>query len=364
MVMRCVFKHHVYLCVVSTALMAGLSLITSHTSKAYADQNCGSSGGVGTVKTIQHNDQPIVCDSRETRILSSTRGGKDININMDKHSGKAAVTVKDGANITILKKLKVTGGLKGGGLPVIKVLNKGQLTLVEEVDVEGVTGGMQKVIAVEGQGSSVTLKGVLKGFERVKINDGGAVTLLKDGVEIKKVEVNNGGTVRFDESVAFNNGEAGIKIEGTGKASVMGMGKTMTVTKGGGIQMDGTGTADVMGLTIMGSGMGVDVQNGREMTLNMVNVSGFRVGVNAQSGTVNINGESTITVKDGGTGIMVSGSGATVSMTQGKITGSRSGGTGVVMQNGREMTLTGVGISKFGKGVDVTGGTLKMMGGR
>ncbi|ENN91102.1 hypothetical protein BBbe_10220 [Bartonella bovis 91-4] len=175
MVMRCVFKHHVYLCVVSTALMAGLALITSHT-KAYADQNCGSGRGGGVVKTIQHNDQPIVCDSRGTRILSSTSNGRDINIDMNKGGGseEAAVTVKDGANITILKKITVTGskgGGKSGSLPVIKVSNAGKLTLDEEVDVGGAT--IKKEIVVDGVGSSVTLKGRLTGFERVQVKNGG-----------------------------------------------------------------------------------------------------------------------------------------------------------------------------------------------
>ncbi|WP_152023206.1 hypothetical protein [Bartonella bovis] len=85
MVMRCVFKHHVYLCVVSTALMAGLAL-TSHTSKAYAkDQNCGSRGS--GAKVVSGNE-PIVCDGGVTRILSSiSGGGEEIKINMDEDMG-------------------------------------------------------------------------------------------------------------------------------------------------------------------------------------------------------------------------------------------------------------------------------------
>ncbi|WP_152023183.1 hypothetical protein [Bartonella bovis] len=376
MVMRCVFKHHVYLCVVSTALMAGLSLITSHTSKAYAkDQNCGSSGG-GVVKTIQHNDQPIVCSSGETRILSSTRGGKEININMDTGPGEAAgaaVTVKDGANITILKKITVTGsGGKGSDQkPVIKVLNKGQLTLDEDVDVGGATG-MQKAIVVDGSESSVTLKGKLTGFERVQVKNGGAVTLLKDGVkgiEGMKVKINDGGMVNMMGDVAFNSvGGAGIQItgDGAGKATVMGVGRTMTVNgSGSGIQMEGSGNADVMRLKIKGSGgTGVRVQNETgTMTLMGVEIEGFKMGVNAQSGTVKINGESTITVKDGGTGISMSGSGATVKMMEGKIMGS-GGNFGVQMMGGTgTVELTSVGIEGVKKGVDMQAGTLDMIKG-
>ncbi|WP_152023195.1 hypothetical protein [Bartonella bovis] len=237
MVMRCVFKHHVYLCVVSTALMAGLAL-TSHTSKAYAQaHNCGS-GGSGVVKTIS-SDQPIVCDSRGTRILNSS-SREEININMDRHSREeAAVTVKNGADITIIKKLKVING-SGSGKPVIKVYGGGKLTLNQEVDVEGAT--IKKEIEVEGRNSSVTLNGVLTGIERgeVKVSKGGMVVLGEGvkGIEEVKVKINDGGgTVRFDGNVTFNNGsEAGIQItgNGAGKATVMGVGKagemvTMTV---------------------------------------------------------------------------------------------------------------------------------------
>ncbi|WP_204379490.1 hypothetical protein, partial [Bartonella bovis] len=159
---RCVFKHHVYLCVVSTALMAGLSLITSHTSKAYAQAlNCGGGSSVSTISS----NEPIVCDrSSRTRVLNSI-SGSEIEINMDtgRDPKEAAVTVKgSGTNITIVKRLTVTGN--GKNLPVIKVYGGGALTLVEEVDVSGAKE-MQKAIVVEGQGSSVTLNGVLKGFE-------------------------------------------------------------------------------------------------------------------------------------------------------------------------------------------------------
>ncbi|WP_152023202.1 hypothetical protein [Bartonella bovis] len=366
MVMRCVFKHHVYLCVVSTALMAGLSLITSHTSKAYANQNCGSGSGA---KVVSGDNKPIVCDSRGTRTLNSSGGG-EIKINMDKDPGKsAAVTVRGPrTEITIIKKLKVTGS-KGGGLPVINVLSGGKLTLVEEVDVMG--AGIQKEIVVEGSESSVTLKGKLTGFEGVQVNNGGMVVLGEKvtGIEGMKVKINDGGgMVRFDENVTFNNGEAGIQItgDGAGKATVMGVGRTMTVTKGSGvngIQMDGAGTgkATVMGLKIMGSGggrgKGVDVQNGREMTLMGVEIEGFKMGVNAQSGTVKINGESTITVTNSGTGLWVGGTG-NASMMGGKIMGSGGGNYGVQGSGTGTVELTKVEVSGFKKGVDMTAGKL------
>ncbi|WP_158244985.1 hypothetical protein, partial [Bartonella bovis] len=200
----------------------------------------------------------------------------------------------------------------------------------------------------------------------VKVSNEGTVVLGEGvkGIEGMKVGIDGGGTVRLMKDVAFNNGaEAGIKIEGSkGNASVIGVGKTVIV-KGSGIEVDGNGgTASVVGLTIKGTGstgVGVDVQNGREMTLNKVEVSGFTVGVNAKNGTVNINGNSTIEVIANGTGIMVSGSGATADLTKVTIKGTGSGMYGV-RGTGGTVTLNMVNVSGVQKGVEATGGKLNI----
>ncbi|WP_343358092.1 hypothetical protein AAJP84_04240 [Bartonella schoenbuchensis] len=61
MVMRRVFNHHVCLCVLSTAILAGLALMTSQ-NKVYAAQNCkGVASSRGNSQTDSAFD-PIVCD--------------------------------------------------------------------------------------------------------------------------------------------------------------------------------------------------------------------------------------------------------------------------------------------------------------
>uniref|UniRef100_UPI001957A5CE hypothetical protein n=1 Tax=Bartonella bovis TaxID=155194 RepID=UPI001957A5CE len=155
--------------VVSTALMAGLAL-TSHTSKAYAQKNCGSGSGVSVVR----GNEPIVCGKGDgTRILNSSGGDININMDMGGGSGEAIKITGPNTNITIMKKLTVKGS-RGSGKPVIKVLSGGALTLDQEVNVEG-AGEMKKTIVVEGGNSSVMLNGVLKGFEGMEmgINNGG-----------------------------------------------------------------------------------------------------------------------------------------------------------------------------------------------
>uniref|UniRef100_UPI00195D1F36 hypothetical protein n=1 Tax=Bartonella bovis TaxID=155194 RepID=UPI00195D1F36 len=217
----------------------------------------------------------------------------------------------------------------------------------------------------------------------MKVSNEGMVVLGEKvtGIEKVKVGIDGGGMVRLLGDVTFNNdAEAGIQIKGSkGNASVIGMGKggtgemvTMTVKgSGGGIEVEaGAGKVDatVMMLKIKGTGsggMGVSMgSEGGTLNMNMVEVSGFTVGVNAKGGTVDINGDSTITVANSGTGIMV-GSAGKMTMMGGSIKGG--GGSGMygvqVMGGTGTVELTKVGISKFGKGVDVTAGTLKMMGG-
>ncbi|WP_192812508.1 hypothetical protein, partial [Bartonella bovis] len=90
-------------------MLAGLSLITSHT-KAYAQsQNC-------TIVDSNRNgvvDKPIVCSGRKgvLNTSSSGRGNKiEMEIKMDMHpDAEAAVTVTgSGTNIIATKKLMVT----------------------------------------------------------------------------------------------------------------------------------------------------------------------------------------------------------------------------------------------------------------
>ncbi|WP_210162036.1 hypothetical protein, partial [Bartonella bovis] len=85
---------------------------------------------------------------------------------------------------------------------VIKVLNKGQLTLDEDVDVEGATG-MQKAIVVDGSESSVTLKGKLTGFEGMKVKMSNRRILLSNE-QINYTSNNNTNFIEIDEKHYIN----------------------------------------------------------------------------------------------------------------------------------------------------------------
>ncbi|ENN91916.1 hypothetical protein [Bartonella bovis] len=111
-------------------MLAGLSLITSHT-KAYAQsQNC---------TIVDHLNKPIVCDRGVTGMLNTSRGDREIkmDIDMGKHSGEA-VKITGGANIMTTKKLMVKVTKWSGKGSVIKVEGSGgKLMLLGGVDVDG-----------------------------------------------------------------------------------------------------------------------------------------------------------------------------------------------------------------------------------
>ncbi|ENN93967.1 autotransporter [Bartonella bovis m02] len=386
MVMGCVFKHHVYLCVVSTAMLAGLSLITSHTKVYAQNQNC-------TIADSNRNgvvNGPIVCSGRKGVLTTSGSNGNEIEINMSGHPDKEAVKIMSGANIMIMKKLMVTvTKWSGKNLPVIKVDKGGKLMLLGgvEVDVTGV--GMKKVIEVNGGMLMLDGVGMIEGKgsgEVMLVNNGGTlmmmgeskITIKGDGSG-KGVQMGSMEKLMMMRDVTFENVSEGINIEGSmGGVMVMGMGTgmgktTMTVKNSGsgvvGIKVQDTKAIDatVMGLKIEGSGgskgvefMGSVTGKGGTLMLNMVEISGFEKGVSASGkGMVNIMGNSRITFK-GGTGLEVKG-GASAELMRTKIVGSGTG-TGVVMGSEGVLEMTSVDISEVGVGGSASNGKLVMMG--
>ncbi|WP_343358096.1 hypothetical protein AAJP84_04300 [Bartonella schoenbuchensis] len=316
MVMRRVFNHHVCFCVLSTAILAGLALMTSQ-NKVYAAQNCkGVAGGEDNGK------EPIVCDGGKNGTGWGNEGGwgelsGKRDIDMSEHSGQAAVTVYNGsgtAKITISSKLTVTDSRSSSQMPAIKV-HSGGILVVVDADVAEV----QKGIVVEGPGSSVmVVKGTIgvraKGGPVIEVSNNGKVVLNEwvtvgtvSGNNAGEVVINNGGTVQLNGQ-SFNNVTTGIKIKGTkGTANVRGGATINLASSGTGLEVEGQANADVMDMTITGKGSGTGVLiNGR--------------------GTVTV---TKVTMKDVAMGARVTGGNATVMMMSGEIRGR--GGKGVVM---------------------------------
>ncbi|AQX30159.1 hypothetical protein BscR1v2_002040 [Bartonella schoenbuchensis R1] len=165
MVMRCVLKHHVCLCVLSTAVLAGLALITAQT-KVYAKSlNCNgiandrASGEPGDRSGDNPNGK-IECDGdgvyergdmggqRYQRVTGGIGGSNgelsgNRTIDMSTHPSNApAVKVHGGrADITIVDKLKITDKNSKSTGPAIQVERQGKLTL-NDVNATGVYKGI------------------------------------------------------------------------------------------------------------------------------------------------------------------------------------------------------------------------------
>ncbi|AQX19229.1 hypothetical protein [Bartonella sp. WD16.2] len=368
MVMRRVLKHHVCLCVLSTAIVAGLALITSQ--KVYAQLktdmgNCNGKAGSGDM--LQGWDNPsgrIECGSEiKTRMLTGVR-----TIDMNSEPGEEAVKIiGPDTDITIGDNLlTVTDKSNNSDKSAIRVEQGGTLTLKEKVSITNV----KKVMEVDGSGSVITVNG--------------GTFRLKDAIERKEnggrvmIEVKKGGKVVFDKRVGSNGGsliisggvgattkvtgievsETGgevemrkgttvnfervteaIKIKGSAEATVSG-GGTINVTGSGGgstvVKMEGSGKADVMSLTINGSGT----------------VTGAEVS----SGTLEL---TKVTLKNVTTGAKVTGSG-TLKVLEGTITGKGTG-TGVYA-GGEKVTLNTVEISQVMTGVEAIKGQLVING--
>ncbi|WP_210160364.1 hypothetical protein, partial [Bartonella melophagi] len=357
-----------------------------------------------------------------------------------RNSGHPAVKVYK-ADITISGALKITDNGQSNN-PAIQVYDRGVLR-VNDVTATGVYKGIE----VSGGGSSVT---VVKGSIEVRAGGGavievknGGMVVLNHGVKVNGggdntgIEVGQGGGTVTLVGTNFRNVKTGIKFTGTGTAaSVMGVGATINLASGGiGIKMEGTGGASVMNMTIKGSGTATgaevtsgtltvntvtmtNVQTGMKVTGNGnatmvggeikgkggtgtgvemntsgtvtlsggVKVEGFetglkvtgsgmrntvtggviqgkRVGVEvSEKGILKVNGEATIEVTESnGVGLKVTGTGR-ANVVGGEIKGSGGTGTGVEMSGNGTVTLSGVTVEKFKTGAKVKKGTLKMMG--
>ncbi|MGL2349732.1 right-handed parallel beta-helix repeat-containing protein, partial [Helicobacter pylori] len=89
-------------------------------------------------------------------------------------------------------------------------------------------------------------------------------------------------------------------------------------------------------------------------------IQGSKVGVEvSEKGILKVNGEATIEVQAGGTGLKVEGNGR-ASVVGGMIQGKGVGKTGVEMSGTAQVTLNMVKVSGVGRGVYMEKGTLKI----
>ncbi|MGL2349521.1 hypothetical protein ACOWKN_05455 [Helicobacter pylori] len=328
--MRRVLKHHVCLCVLSTAVLASLALLTDQ-NKVYAGLNCnGVANPSGNGSSSDNNKGRIECDGSgngkgkdgqlsgiRTIDMSGTWGRGTSN------SGEPAVKVHGRADITIVSsELKITDNGQSNSNPAIQVENGGKLTVNNVTATE-----VYKGIVVKDKGSSVIVNrgtiGVRKnGGAVIEVSGGGDVTLNREvtvngGGDNTGIEVGQGGGTVTLVGTNFRNVKTGIVFKGNkGTANVVGVagGATIGVTGSGsvGIKMEGDGRANatVMNMAFMGNrtATGAEVTSGT-LTVNTVTMTNVQTGMKVTgSGRANVMGVgATINLASGGIGIKMEG---------------------------------------------------------
>ncbi|AQX30823.1 hypothetical protein BscR1v2_008910 [Bartonella schoenbuchensis R1] len=419
-VMRRVLNNHICSCILSTALLAALAHCLYPKNAVAQSQNC--TGDVQGNGGTDRPGEPIVCESGSKFL----KGPREIDMGKVSDEGQeAAVTVKGQGAIITIESLTVNGEGADANKPAVKV-KKGTLVLEGVLNISDVKTaveidgkGSTVMLLGETGRKSITIKEGGHGF-KVK---GGNLSLKgkteitgvgSGGVESTGMEISNGGMVYVEEGVTFDKVTTAIRIaRGSGEASISGRGSMNVTGEGIAIQVEGGGKASVTLKTITGDnkGTGMVVSGSGDLTLNDVTMTGMKTAMQVVSGTASVMGETQITVRGGNgigvkversgtlnmmgeTMIMVTGTGGvgvkvgegtvnatltntritvvengtgvkvgegTVIMKQGSITGDRTG-TGVQMMGGN-VTLEGVNISSFMKGIEATKGTLKVKGG-
>ncbi|ENN90513.1 hypothetical protein m07a_11200 [Bartonella schoenbuchensis m07a] len=350
MVMRCVLKHHVCLCVLSTAVLAGLALITAQTKVYAGSLNCdGIVNTYGTgVPGNPSGDNPnkrIECD-----------GDGRYEGEYGKGNGGRAV-------ITIVDELKITDNGKRNTNPAIQVERQGKLTLAGEVSIQNVNKG---ILVKDSKSSVIVTQGKIgvRGDYVIGVKDGGTVTLMGE------VKVNSVGIVFMgDKGTANVSGGAG--------------GATISLANGNstGVIMQGKGGANatVINMTITGSGgVGAEMMGEGTLMLNMVKISQVQMGARVSKGKLTVMGGEikangaggigadvsggvlevmgNVTIMGTTMGLRVAGTGS-ATMVGGKIQGGGSGGYGVIVESSGNVTLSGgVEISGFKMGGLCEGG--------
>ncbi|ENN92711.1 right-handed parallel beta-helix repeat-containing protein, partial [Bartonella bovis] len=311
----------------------------------------------------------------------------------------------DGGMIVLGDGVKKVEGSGSGGSKGVLMGGTEKLVMMRNVTFEGVTegininGGKGTGLSVMGMGgTTMTVNGKNDGVVGIKVEDMKAIDatvmrlkIVGSGTGSKGVEfIGKGGTLMLN-MVEISGFETGVEAT-AGTLKMMG-GTAITVTSGGtGLSVSGKANAELMRTKIVGSGKGTGVYGVKMMgsgTVEMtsVGISGVKMGVYATNGRLEMMG-TTITVKEGGTGVEVKDTasatlmggtimgeggkgmygvkmmGGTVEMTSVDVSGVKMGvyvGDGTVVMNG-ESKITITSGAGYGVGVGVSGGAVTMMG--
>lgn len=308
-----------------------------------------------SIETYSNNNNKVVAaGSEQTDITGdvSVTGNDETAV---KTSDNAKVSVKgnvsaDGNNTygvwsTDNSSVSVQGNVSASGESAEGVASRGNSSVKVSGDVTA-EGGITPSGVDAVKGSSVTVDGTVKavGSQAVGINSKGEVTaggVLVEGADSTGVNANNGGSITINNDVKVverNRGTYSVPVSGVETES------NGEVTVEGNVEVEGIGSIGIK------AAQGEVTVNGNVKASGTKSNSGDEtVGISASSSKVNVKGD----VTSDGKGIHIIKSGTGLNSIV-EVNGSVTGGSGVVINNGSDVTVGGDITATGGTGLDIT----------
>lgn len=307
-------------------LVLGLSVTLACTNavSVYA-----AGGGNHRIETYSSNNNVVAAGDEKTDITG------DVSV-----TGNDEIAVKTSDNAVL--NLKGNVSVNGSGTTGVESTGNSSAKVSGGITAEG-----QGSLGVSSEkGSSVTVDGTVKaaGSRAVGINSKGEVTaggVLVEGADSTGVLANNGGSITINNDVKVverNRGTNSVPVSGVETES------NGQVTVKGNVEVDGIGSIGIK------AAQGEVTVNGNVKASGTKSNSGDEtVGISVSSSEVNVKGD----VTSDGKGIHIIKSS---SWKDSKVTvdGSVTGSSGVVINNGSDVTVGGAVTATDGTGLDIT----------
>lgn len=309
-------------------LVLGLSVTLACTNavSVYA-----AGGGNHRIETYSNNNNKVVATGDEKTDIEG-----DVSVT---GNNETAVKTSDNAKVSV----KGNVSAKGSGTTGVESTDNSSAKVSGDITAEGDTSTLG---IKAGKGASVTVDGAVKANGRVAVginSEGKAIAgdVLVNGADSTGVLASNNGkiTINNDVKVVESNRKAdsvsvsGVETESNGEVTVK-----------GNVEVDGIGSIGIK------AAQGEVTVNGNVKASGTKSNSGDEtVGISASSSEVNVKGD----VTSDGKGIHIFKSS---SWKDSKVTvdGSVTGSSGVVINNGSDVTVGGAVTATDGTGLDIT----------
>lgn len=309
-------------------LVLGLSVTLACTNavSVYA-----AGGGNHRIETYSNNNNKVVATGDEKTDIEG-----DVSVTGD---GETAVQTSKNAAVNLKGNVSVKGSRTTG----VESTDNSSAKVSGDITAEGDTFTLG---IKAGKGASVTVDGAVKANGRVAVginSEGEAIAgdVLVNGADSTGVLASNNGKITINNDVKV--------VESNRKADSVSVGGVETESDG---QVTVKGNVEVEGI----GSIGIKAAQG-EVTVNgNVKASGTKsnsgdetVGISASSSKVNVKGDVTSDGK--GIHIIKSGTGSNSIV---EVNGSVTGSSGVVINNGSDVTVGGAVTATDGTGLDIT----------